>query len=74
MATDHQAELCDQTVALVADAAQRLAPHAMVLPRKGWEGPQHTQTPAAHLIAPEVELGGSEFVYLVSTVELCVRH
>ena len=31
-ATDHQAELCDNTVALIADAAQCLAPHAMILP------------------------------------------
>ena len=40
--TYHAAELCDNTVALVADVAQCLAPHAMILPREGWEGRQHT--------------------------------
>ena len=29
---------------------------------------QHTQTPAAPLVAQYVELGGAEFVYLNSTV------
>ena len=64
VATDHTAEVSDDTVALVADAAQCLAPHAMILPREGWEGQQHTQTPAALLIAQYVALGGSEVEYL----------
>ena len=51
-------------VALVADTAQYLAPHAMILPREGWEGRQHTQTPAALLIAQSVALGGSQVLYL----------
>ena len=38
VATDHTAELSDDTVALVADTAQCLAPHAIILPREGWEG------------------------------------
>ena len=35
-ASDHEAQLCNRTVALVADAAQRLTPHAMILRREGW--------------------------------------
>ena len=38
VARDHTAELCDNTVALVADVAQCLASQAMILPREGWEG------------------------------------
>ena len=64
MATDHTSELSDDTVALVADAAQCLAPHAMILRMERSEGQQHTQTPAAPLVAQYVELGGSEVVYL----------
>ena len=41
VATDHGAELCDNTVVLVAEAAQCLAPHAMILRREGWEGQQY---------------------------------
>ena len=44
--------------------AQCVAPHAMILPREGWEGRQHTKTPAAPLVAHYVALGGSEVVYL----------
>ena len=69
-----EAELCDNTVALVADAAQCLAPHAMFLLREGWEGQQYSKTPAAPLVAQFVELGGSEFVYLDCSVELDLRH
>ena len=68
VAADSEAELCNQTVALVADAAQCMAPHTMILPREGWEGQHHTQTPAAPLVAQYVELGGAEFVYLDRTV------
>ena len=74
VATEHQADLCDRTEALLADAAQCLAPPAMILPREGCEGPQHTQTPVAPLIAQYIELGGSEFVYLDRTLELVGRH
>ena len=35
---DPTAELSADAVALVADVAQCLAPHAMMLPREGWEG------------------------------------
>ena len=51
-------------VALAADVVQYLAPHAMMLPREGWAGQRHDQTPAALLIARYIELGGSEAVYL----------
>ena len=74
VATNHEAELCDNTVALVADAAQCLAPHTMILPREGWEGQQYARTPAAPLVAQYVELGGSEFVCLDRSVEQGVRH
>ena len=57
-------ELSDDVVALAADVLQCLAPHAMMLPREGWEGQRHNQTPAALLIARYVELGGSEALYL----------
>ena len=56
--------MCDNTFAPVADVAQCLAPHAMILPREGWEGRQHTQTPAAPLFLQYVALSGSEVVYL----------
>ena len=44
MATNHEAEVCDNMVALVADAAHCLVPHSMNLPRKGWEGQQYSRT------------------------------
>ena len=69
VATDQEAELCDQTVVPAAHAAQCLAPHAMILPMEGWEGQQRTQTSAAPLMAHYVDLGCSEFVYLDRTVE-----
>ena len=74
VSTDHEAELCDRAVALVADAAQCLAHHAMILPREGWEGQQYTQTAAAPLVIQYVELGGSEFVYLDRSGGQDVRH
>ena len=46
----------------------------MILPREGWETPQHTKTPAALLVAQYAELGVSEFVFLHHTVERGVRH
>ena len=58
MAADHGVELSDNVVALAADVVQCLAPHAMMLPREGWEGQRHDQTPAALLIARYVEPGG----------------
>ena len=64
VAADHGVELSDDLVALAADVVQCLAPEAMMLPRKGWEGQRHDQTPAALFIARYVELGGSEAVYL----------
>ena len=45
-----------------------------VLPGEGWEGRQHTQTPAAHLIARYVDLGGSEVVYLDGLETPRMRH
>ena len=74
VATDHEAELWDNRVALVADLAQCLAPHATILLREGWEGQQYSRTPATPLVAQNVELGGSEFVYLDRSVEQDVRH
>ena len=74
VAIDHEAELCHNTVTLVADTAECLAPHAMILPREGWEGQQYSKTPAAPLVAQDVELGGLEFAYLDSSVEQGVRH
>ena len=38
VATDHEVELCDNTVALFADVTQCLAPATMILSREGWEG------------------------------------
>ena len=63
MAADPTVELSDDTVALAADVAQCLAPHAMMLPREGWEGQRQDQTPAALLIARYVDPCGSEAVY-----------
>ena len=64
MATDHGVELSDAVVLLAANVVQCQAPHAMMLPREGWERQRHDQTPAALLIARYVDLGGSEAVYL----------
>ena len=61
-------------VVLAADVVQCLAPHAMMLPREGWEGQRHDQTPAALLIARYVELGGSEAVYLDRLETPDMRH
>ena len=47
VAADPTAELGDDTVALVADVAQCLAPNTMMFPREGWEGQQHYHTPAS---------------------------
>ena len=74
VAADPTAELGDNTVTLVADVAHYLAPHAMLLPRKGWQGQQHFQTPAALLIARYIELGGSEVVYLDRLETPSMRH
>ena len=74
VAADPTAELSDDAVALVADVAQCLAPHARMLPREGWEGRRHDQTPAALLIARYVELGGSEAVYLDRSETPSMRH
>ena len=74
MAADHGVELSDDVVALAADVVQCLAPHAMMLPREGWEGQRHDQTPAALLIARYVELGGSEAVYLDRLETPGMRH
>ena len=38
VAADHGVELSDDVVALAAEVVQCLAPHAMMLPREGWEG------------------------------------
>ena len=74
VAADPTAELSDDAIALVADVAQCLAPHAMMLPREGWEGQRHDQTPAALLIARYGELGGSEAVYLDRSEAPGMRH
>ena len=74
MAADHGVELSDDVVALAADVVQCLAPHAVMLPREGWEGQRHDQTPAALLIARYVELGGSEAVYLDRSETPSMRH
>ena len=74
VATDQEAELCDNTITLVADVAQCLAPHAIIFPREGWEGQQYSKTPAAPLVTQYIELGGSKFVYLDHSVEQGVRH
>ena len=74
VAADHGVELSDDVVALAADVVQCLALHAMMLPREGWEGQRHDQTPAALLIARYVELGGSEAVYLDRSQTPNMRH
>ena len=74
VAADHGVELSDDVVALAADVVQCLAIHAMMLPREGWEGQRHDQTPAALLIARYVELGGSEAVYLDRSETPSMRH
>ena len=74
VAADHGVELSDDVVALAADVVQCLAPHAMMLPREGWEGQKHDQTPAALLTARYVELGGSEAVYLDRSETPSMRH
>ena len=74
VAADPTAELSDDAVALVANVAQCLAPHAMMLPREGWEGQRHDQTPAGLLIARYVELGGWEVVYLDQSETPSMRH
>ena len=61
-------------VALAADVARCLAPHAVMLQREGREGQQHDQTPAALLIARYVELGGSGAVYLDRSETPSMRH
>ena len=71
---DHGVPLSDDVVALAADVVQCLAPHAVMLPREGWEGQRHDQTPAALLIARYVELGGSEAVYLDRSETPSIRH
>ena len=74
VAADHRVELSDDVVALAADVVQCLAPHAMMLPREGWEGQRHDKTPAALLIARYVEPGGSEAVYLDRLETPSMRH
>ena len=74
MAADHGVELSDDVVAQAADVVQCLAPHAIMLPREGWEGQRHDPTPAALLIARYVELGGSEAVYLDRSETPSMRH
>ena len=74
VAAEHGVELSDDVVPLAADVVQCLAPHAMMLPREGWEGQRHDQTPAALLIARYVELGGSEAVYLDRSETPNMRH
>ena len=74
VAADPTVELSDDVVALAADVAQCLAPHAVMLPREGWEGQRQDQTPAALLIARYVEPGGSEAVYLARSETPSMRH
>ena len=74
VAADHGVELSDDVVALAADVVQCLTPHAVMLPREGWEGQRHDQTPAALLIVRYVELGGSEAVYLDRSETPSMRH
>ena len=45
-----------------------------MLPREGWVGQRHDQTPAALLIARYLELGGSEAVYLDRSETPSMRH
>ena len=44
VAADPTVELSDDVVAMAAYVAQCLAPHAVMLPREGWEGQRHDQT------------------------------
>ena len=74
VAADHGVELSDNVVALAAGVVQCLALHTMMLPREGWEGQRHDQTPAALLIARYVQLGGSEAVYLNRSETPSMRH
>ena len=74
VAADNGVELSDDVVALAADVVQCLAPHAMMLPREGWEGQRDHQTPADLLIARHVGLGGSEAVYLDRSETPNMRH
>ena len=74
VAADHGVELSDDVFALAADVVQCLAPNAVMLPREGWEGQRHDQTPAALLIARYVKLGGSEVVYLDRSETPKMRH
>ena len=74
VAVHHGLELSDDVVALAADVVQYLAPHAVKLPREGWEGQRHDQTPGALLVATYVELGGSEAVYLNLSETPNMRH
>ena len=74
VAAEHGVDLSDDVFALAADVVQCLAPNAMMLPREGWEGQRHDQTPAALLIARYVELGGSEAVYLDRSETPSMRH
>ena len=74
VAGDPAAELSDEVVALVADVAQYLIPHAMMLPRGGREGQQHSRTPAVLLIAKYFQLGGWEAVYLDGLETPSMRH
>ena len=74
VAVDHGMELSNDVVALAADVLQCLAPHAVMLPREGWEGQRHGQTQAALFIARYVEVGGSEAVYLDGSETPSMRH
>ena len=74
VAADPTPELSNDAGALVADVAQCLAPHAMMLPREGLGGQRHNQTPAALLIAPYIELGGLEVLYLDRLETPSIRH
>ena len=74
VAADHGMELSDEVVALAANVVQCLAPDAMMLPKEGWEGQRHDQTPCALLIARYVELGGSEAVYPDRSETPSMRH
>ena len=62
MAAYHGVELSEDVVALAADVVQCLVPHAMMLPREGWEAQRHDQAPASLLIARYVKPGGSKAV------------
>ena len=53
-------------MALVSDVAECMAPHAMIPPMEGWEGPHHTRPLASPLVTQHAELGATEFVYLTA--------